>query len=107
MPEKKDIVLGILGASVALAGLLLIFCGFLFGRADSLPSSAKDTTIASYRRAGRVGIFPFLATLAVAGISLAWLLCPVDWVYWTTVWTFFAVLVGTAVYGAVTIWGFA
>jgi hypothetical protein len=35
MVEPKDVVLGILGASGALAGLLLVFGGFIFSQAAS------------------------------------------------------------------------
>jgi len=107
VPEQKDTVIAIFGASVALAGLLLVFCGFLFGRADNLPSSTGDSTIEKYRKAGKAGVFPFLATLLVAALSLTWLLCPIDWIYWTSVWAFFFTLVVTALYGGLTIWSFA
>jgi hypothetical protein len=107
MPDQKDIVLAVLGASVALAGLLLVFCGFLFTQADSLPSTTRDEVIDKYRRAGKLGLVPFLLALIVAGDAFAWLLCPTNWYFWSGVWGFVAVLCGTAIYGGVTICRFA
>jgi hypothetical protein len=103
MPEPKDIVLGILGASVALAGLLLVFCAFLLTKADSFPTDTDDKIINKYLMAGKLGLIPFLWSLAVAGISTAWVLCPSGRLFWMTNAGFILLLLGTAVYGALTI----
>ena len=101
--EQKEIILGVLGASVSIAGLLLVFCGFLFGQAAIFPPTTPDAIIERFRRGGRIGIAPFLGSLAVATCSFTWLLFGQSWMYWVAVDGFALVLVATAVYGGVTI----
>jgi len=98
---SKDIAIAILGAAVSLAGLLLIFCGFLFTQLAALDPLTPDPTLNSYRGAARWGLFPFAICLAEAGVALWWLLSPSDLLF-TTLWVgFVALLAGTALYGIV------
>jgi hypothetical protein len=105
MDTAKDASIAILGASVALGGLLLIFCGFLFSQAATFP---KDTTpddlIDRYRKAGRYGVYPFLFSLVLAGLSLAQLLWPRHCLFVVCCAVFFILLTWTALYGALVIW---
>jgi hypothetical protein len=103
MAEPKDIVLAILGGSVSLSGLLLIFAGFLFGQAAAFPSTTDDAIINRFRNGGRSAIAPFLGSLAVAGVSVLWLLTANACLYWSAVIGFLLVLLGTAIYGAITV----
>jgi len=99
---EKDIVTAILGSSVALAGLLLVFSGFLFTQAASFPpATTDDKIIDKYRNAGRFGIWPFLLSIFTAILAMLWLLWCVSPLYWTSVACFFLLLVFTAVYGAI------
>jgi hypothetical protein len=105
MPEPKDAVIGILGASVALAGLLLVFSGLLFTQAAAFPrDTTDDATIDRFRRAARLACWPFLLWLVTAGMSLAWLLYPAPVEYAVTCVSFFILLVVTAAYGFWTAW---
>ncbi len=53
MDASKDIVTTILGASVGLAGLLLVFSGFLFAQAEAFPRATTDNaTINKFKKAG-------------------------------------------------------
>jgi hypothetical protein len=101
LDTSKDLVVAVLGAAVALAGLLLVFSGFLFSQADSLPPETTDnSTIRSYKKAARIGIAPFVGCLALAGIAGAWLHAPGP-VLFHFVWAGFGtLLVVTGVYGA-------
>jgi hypothetical protein len=100
MDTDKEVIIAILGASVALAGLLLVFCGFLFTQAASFPrETTPDDVIDRYRRAGKSGLIPFLISLALAGTSLAWLLCPAPWLFSVCWIGFSCLLVLTAIYG--------
>lgn len=101
MPEySKDVMLALLGASVGLAGLLLVVAGFVFAQAGSFPpETTDDETIARYERAGKVGLIPFGLSLAEAGLCLAWLLHSSSSLYLVTVAGFFLLLVLTALYG--------
>jgi len=78
VPEyAKDVMLGVLGASVALGGLLLVFCGFVFAQAASFPpATTDDSKIESYKRAGRLGLWPFVGSLVNAVAAVAWLVWP-------------------------------
>lgn len=103
MPEyAKDVMLGILGASVGLAGLLLIFSGYVFAQAAAFPpASTDDKIINRFRNAGRFGLWPFLLALIDSVLCMTWLIHPEGYIYAASVAVFFLLLVGTAVYGAV------
>ncbi|GGG66032.1 hypothetical protein [Edaphobacter dinghuensis] len=103
MPEyAKDVMLALLGASVGLAGLLLVVAGFVFAQAGSFPpETTDDETIERYELAGKIGLVPFGLSLAEAGLCLIWLLQPSPSVYTTAVTWFFVLLVLTALYGFV------
>lgn len=101
MPEyAKDVMLALLGASVGLAGLLLVVAGFVFAQAGSFPpETTDDETIARYERAGKVGLVPFGLSLTEAGLCLAWLLHRSSGLYAVSVAGFLLLLVLTALYG--------
>lgn len=101
--EHKDVILAVLGSSVAIAGLLLIFTGFLFTQAAVFPPTTADSIIEKFRNGARLGVVPFLAALVVSAVSFLWLLCPGTLLYQTAVIGFLVVLFGTAAYGIVTI----
>jgi hypothetical protein len=103
MPEyAKDVMLGILGASVGLAGLLLIFSGYVFAQAAAFPPATTDDKIINrFRNAGRFGLWPFLLALADSVLSTIWLVHPECHTYFGSVAVFFLLLLGTAAYGTV------
>ena len=103
MPDyAKDVMLGTLGASVGLAGLLLIFSGYVFAQATAFPpATTEDKIINRFRNAGRFGLWPFLLALTDSILSMIWLLHPENHVYIISIAIFFLLLIGTAVYGAV------
>ena len=106
VPEPKEVILAVLGASVAIAGLLLVFTGFLFTQASSFAPTTPDAITEKFRKGVRLGIIPFLAALADSVASFVWLLWPGTILYQTATIGFIVVLVGTATYGAVTIFYF-
>jgi hypothetical protein len=99
MPEPKDVIIGILGSSGALAGLLLVFSGFVFAQAASFPDTTPDTVIKKYTKAGRLAIYPFIGSLAATLLALVWLLCPALPVYFICVGLFVVLVVWIGVYG--------
>jgi hypothetical protein len=106
-PEQKEIMIAVLGGSASIAGLLLVFCGFLFAQASMLPATITPTaTIRKFKRFGRLGVAPFTLAILVTGTSFWWLLCQCNLVYLVTLWAFGLLLLATAIYGAVTILGF-
>jgi len=104
MDSSKDIILALLGGSVSLAGLLLIFSGFLFSQASGFdPDSTPDKIINAYRNTAKLGVIPFFMCLLLAGMSLWWLRWPGDCLFAASFYGFIALLVVTAVYGGYTI----
>jgi hypothetical protein len=63
----KDVALGILQAAIAIGGLLLVFIGFVLGRADREPLKAVRVKI---RRVGIAGLIPFVAALLCSWQSI-------------------------------------
>src|SRR5260370_1449024 len=76
MPDPKDAVIGIFGASRALPRLLLVFGGLIFAQAASFPASTDDKIVERYARAGRLAILPFWGFLATTLMSVFWLVFP-------------------------------
>lgn len=101
MVERKDVILGILGASGALAGLILVFGGFIFSQAASFPSTTSDEVIARYTKAGRWAIYPFWGFLVTTLLSVWWMVYPLDCVYIVCVGLFLLLVIGTGVYGTI------
>jgi hypothetical protein len=91
--DLKDVIIAVVGASVAISGLLLIFCGFLFSQAASFPSNTSDKLIDRFRRAARFGLIPLLGALLDAGFAFRWMLNPDPVVYQIAVFGFVALLV--------------
>jgi hypothetical protein len=101
--EPKDVAIATLGASVAIAGLVLVFCGFLFSQADGFPPDTSDSIIEKYRTCGKLGTVPFLVSMIVAGLSFWWLCSPNSCAYRLNIFGFVIVLASTSIYGAATI----
>jgi hypothetical protein len=116
-PTPKDTVIAILGASSALAGLVLIFLGLI---ASSLQAAvreldqSKPTWKTSWSNMGKIGritswmlvfflVSPvFALTMISIGLSLAWLAIPAGrLVYDIDIWVFAAELLLIAALGAV------
>lgn len=104
-PEyAKDVALALLGASVGIAGLLLVVAGFVFAQAATFPpDETDDKVIQGFQAAGRFGLIPFVLALIEAGVSLLWLVHRSDFLYTAIIWGFFLLLVLTGLYGLVLI----
>src|SRR5256885_10293088 len=75
MPER-DIALAVLGASAALAAVLLVFVALLFARADSLPSEVPDSVGRKFQVAAMWGLVPVVICAVIMLASYEWLYCP-------------------------------
>ncbi len=98
-PDIKDAITAIIGASVSLGGLLLIFSGYLYAQAAIMPVKTPNTVLNRYRNAARVGLFPFTLSLALAGFSIYYWFAPCVVVAHIILFAFAALIVGTIVYG--------
>jgi putative flippase GtrA len=63
----KDTALAVLQSAIALAGLLLVFSGFIFSRADAFQDSRRANR---YRTLAKMCIIPVLAALGCSFLSL-------------------------------------
>ncbi len=73
MVEHKDVVLGVLAASAALAGLALVFLGLVIGAFGTLDGAVPDETKAPYRRAGNAILVAFVLSLICVALCTSWL----------------------------------
>jgi len=62
----RDAILAVLQSGIGLAGLLLIFSGFLFSKAASFSSTRGD----KFRVLAKITLFPVMAALALAWVSV-------------------------------------
>jgi hypothetical protein len=76
MSSERDISIAVLGASAALAAVLLVFVALLFARADSIPSEVPDSVVKRYRTAAMWGLLPVAVCGIVMLASYESLFCP-------------------------------
>ena len=100
MADPKTMVATIIGGSMALGGLLLIFSGFLFAQAAMMPQEyTRDQTLDTYKRFARLGLWPFAAALALSGIGAFYFLYEPMLIAWIVLTGFTILIVATIVYG--------
>jgi hypothetical protein len=89
MIESRDVVLGVLGAAAALAGLVLVFLGIIISAYQSYAGNAPPAVVTPYRIAG-IGLFTtFGLSLITVTASVVWLaLGGPSWLYGWTVGLF-------------------
>ena len=66
---EKELVAAILDADVALAGLLLVFVGFVYTRRDELSSERRNR----FKNVARTGVLPFGLSLWCAWVCVNYL----------------------------------
>jgi len=96
--EKKDIVIAVFGAAVGLAGVLLVFVGFVYSHAETI---TLEIPRKKNKLVAKIGLLPFLVCLVCASFSLTWMLCPTDCKFHWMVWSFYSGMGFTALYGIV------
>lgn len=70
---EKDTVTAIVGASAALAGLVLVFLGVLVTSYQTLLGTAKDETLGRFRNASWIALGVFGLALVNVGLGVAWI----------------------------------
>jgi hypothetical protein len=96
--ETKDIVIAIFGAAVGLAGILLVFVGFIYSHAETI--DLADTR-QKYKVVAKLGLIPFLISLLSASLCLNWMLSPSPGVFCWVRYSFYGGMGSTALYGIV------
>jgi len=64
---EKDVILAVLGNHIAIAGLILIFAGFLLSKAESYEGSRRGD---KYNWLAVAGLIPIIAALLSAEICI-------------------------------------
>jgi hypothetical protein len=64
--DRKDEALAIMGAAISIAGLLLVFAGFLLTKAESYETKRGDV----YRNFAKLSLVPVLAALACTWVAI-------------------------------------
>ena len=103
MPEAKEIALAVLGGSVALASLLVVFIGFLIAHAEALPASTPDRLLRRFKATARWGLLPVGGMVIVALLSYLWMFTGCTLLYRLWAGGFFVVLVGFVAYAIISV----
>lgn len=74
--QTKEIALAVLGASSTIAAILLVFVGFLFAHAETIPEEVDQSIAEKYRFMAKLGTVPFLMCIAVMLACYGWLFDP-------------------------------
>ena len=94
MIESRDVVLGALGASAALTGLVLVFLGIIIASYQSYAGNAPASVVRPFRVAGVALFTTFGLGLVTVTLCLVWLaLGGPAWLYGWTVALFVLQLV--------------
>jgi hypothetical protein len=95
---ERETITAVLGSSVGLAGILLVFIGFVYSRVETFEQSDR---VRKYRLVARLGALPFLLALISAWMCLKWLDAPSADLYVNAILAFQACLILTGIYGIV------
>lgn len=73
----KEIALAALGGASGIAGLLLVFVGFIIMKVEALPDeTTSNALIRRYELTAKAGIIPLIVFAAVILASYGWLFYP-------------------------------
>lgn len=104
MQDTKDIAVAVVGGSLGLAALLVVFIGFLLAHAATFPAQVADRIERRFRLTARWGLAPMAAAVLEAVICYLWLVCRSDHLLQVWVVGFVVVAIGFLVYAVVAIW---
>jgi uncharacterized membrane protein len=96
MDLQQNVVAVVLQVSVALAGLLLVFVGFVYSRGESFGTKRGD----KFKHTARAGVVLFGLLLLCAWLSLNYLNGDVSAYFWA-IFLFRSILIITALYAFV------
>jgi hypothetical protein len=72
----KEIAFAAMGGASGIAGLLLVFVGFIVVKVEALPSTTADNVIRRYEIIAKVGMLPLVVLVAVILAAYGWLFSP-------------------------------
>ncbi len=98
--DPKDVMLAILSASASIAGLVLVFSGFLVSQYMALDAErTNERLIKRLRNFARWGVVPFVCSILAGGLSFKWLTDPCQTYYDNAIYSFECLGIFTLVYG--------
>ena len=97
---EKDTILAIFGASVGLAGIVLVFIGFVSAHGEGFQNNTRKKI---FKRVAKVGLIPFAIALIAAFLSLCWLETSSPSSYHYALLSFKAALISTLLYGIISV----
>lgn len=94
MTEHKDVIIAVLGAAAVLAGLILVFLGFLITTYQGFDGDTPNSVLRKYRVSAWMTVAVFGLSLVVVGLATWWLVLvhPADSFYITVVAAFVSLL---------------
>jgi hypothetical protein len=72
----KEIALAALGGAAGIAGLLLVFVGFIIIKVEALPGETSDRMLRKYDIVARLGMLPLFVLTTVILAAYGWLFYP-------------------------------
>ena len=75
-PDAKDVVLALVGASSAVAGLVLVFLGMVVTAIQGFPGDTPAKVTAGFRNALAATLLTFLLAVVGLVVDVAWLAAP-------------------------------
>lgn len=97
---EKDTILAIFGAAVGLAGIVLVFIGFISTHAENFQDNLRKKV---FKLVAKVGLFPFAVSLIAAFFSLVWLQTSSQFSYHYALLSFTISLISTLLYGIISV----
>ena|ERR1700719_2222255 len=97
---EKDTILAVFGAAVGLAGIVLVFVGFVSSHGEGFQNNDRKRI---FKRVGKAGLVPFAIALVAAFFSLSWLENQNSNSYYLAILTFKLSLVCTLLYGIISV----
>lgn len=74
----KEIALAALGGAAGIAGLLLVFVGFIIVKVEALPGETSDRVLGKYELTAKLGMVPLLVLTIVILAAYGWLFYPTN-----------------------------
>ena len=96
--DAKDIIVAFFGAAVGLAGILLVFVGFIYAHSETID---LENDRKKYQYVAKVGMIPFLTVLLSAAFCIRWMFYPSTRLVCLSAYSFCFGMGLTALYGLV------
>lgn len=100
---EKDTIVAILGATVTVAGLVLVFIGFVASQGEQFQNNQRKRV---FKRVAKTGLIPFAISLLAGYFCVCWLQENTERSYYLALLFFRASLSSTLLYGIISVLGF-